>query len=152
MRGSVDCHLLLFHHLEQCCLGFGRSAVDFVDEYQVGKNRPLLELECRIADIENAAARNIGRHEVGCELDAVEAQGSSARQEVNSQRFGYAGHAFNQHMAIAKKAGQHEANHFFLPYQHPRELGLNLAGNVGGGIFTGCMRIHGSYWFFLCCR
>lgn len=45
MRCPFDSDLLLFHRFQQCTLGSWRSAVDFVSQNQLGKDRTGMKLK-----------------------------------------------------------------------------------------------------------
>ena len=70
MRMAVDRDSALLHALEQARLGLGRGAVDLVDEDDVGEDGTGVELEPRLALVEDVRADNVGREEVGGALDA----------------------------------------------------------------------------------
>ena len=63
----------LLHGFEQRGLRFGRGAVDFVGEDEVGEDGAGLEAEHFVASVvgfHDHAADDVGGHEVGSELDA----------------------------------------------------------------------------------
>ena len=68
----ADRHLPFLHRLEQCALHFGRRAIDFVGQDQVGKDRPELGREFAAARIVDQRADQVGRQKIGRELDALE--------------------------------------------------------------------------------
>ena len=76
MLGDGDRALL--HRLEQRRLRLGRGAVDLVGEHDVGEDRARLELETPCAPRSSSAmivrADDVGRHQVGRELDARKRQ------------------------------------------------------------------------------
>ena len=70
-------NVMLLHGLKQGGLRLGRGAVDFVGQNDVGEDRPLDELELAPALgglLQNVGAGDVGRHQVGCELDAAEVE------------------------------------------------------------------------------
>jgi hypothetical protein len=71
-----DRHLPLLHHLEQRALHLGRRAVDLVGEQQVGEHRAERGGEVAGLLVVDARADQVGRHQVGRELDALERAGS----------------------------------------------------------------------------
>ena len=73
---EVDSQHIL-HGLQERRLGLGRGAIDLVGQHQVGENRASLEAHAAppvqvLAD--DGRADDVGGHQVGRELDAVEAQ------------------------------------------------------------------------------
>ena len=89
---------MFFHGLQERRLGFGRRSVDFVGEEQVRKHRTLTENELGASRVPNHGAGDIGRHEVGGELDARHVDVERARQRSHEERLGHARHALEQGM------------------------------------------------------
>ncbi len=56
---------------------------------------------------QNGGAENVGRHEVGGGLHALEAEASETAQGFDDQRFCNAGHTFKQGVALAQDSDQH---------------------------------------------
>ena len=85
-------HFVLLHRLEHRRLCLWRRPVDFVREEEVGENRTGHEIEpplaCILIDLQNFCAGNIRRHQVGCELDAIERQFQCTAERANQKRFG----------------------------------------------------------------
>jgi hypothetical protein len=80
-KGRCDGPLL--HGLEQRGLSLGSGAVDLVGQHQVGEDGAGLEpqrLRSPVAGLDDHAADDIGRHQVGRELDAGILQMESARE------------------------------------------------------------------------
>ena len=70
---AADRDVALGHHLEQRRLHLGRRAVDLVGEHEVGHDRAELGVEVLRARPVDAGADDVGRHEVGRELQPREA-------------------------------------------------------------------------------
>jgi hypothetical protein len=66
-------HLALLHRLEQRGLRLRWGAVDLVGE-EIREDRARAELEVGGALVEDRRAGDVGRHQVGRELDAPEAE------------------------------------------------------------------------------
>ena len=103
---TVDRHLPFFHAFQQRCLCARRHAVDLVHQEQVGKHRPGVERERLRTRPQNAGAKNVGRHQVGRGLHALEAQAQQPPQRFHHQRLGDSRHAFKQRMALAQHGNQ----------------------------------------------
>ena len=77
---AVDGHRQFLHRLEQRRLGFGRRAVDFVGQDEVGENgaavKDQVAAPAALVALENLRAGDVRGHEVGRELDAPESQPS----------------------------------------------------------------------------
>ena len=68
--GAADGHLLLGHQLEHRGLDLGRRAVDLVGEHEVDEDRAELDVEALLAGLVDPGADDVGRHQVGGELEA----------------------------------------------------------------------------------
>ena len=82
-----DCDAMFLHSLEQSRLGLGRGTVDFVGKDDAGEDRPLDELEIALT-VEDFRTRDVGRHEVGSELDARERKAKGLCQRVDHKGLG----------------------------------------------------------------
>ena len=75
---AAHAHLPLLHRLEERGLRLRRRAVDLVGEDDVGEQRPLEEPQLPRARgpvlLEHVGADDVGRHQVGRELDAAEGE------------------------------------------------------------------------------
>ena len=72
MRLSRDGDLALLHHLQQGALNFGRCAVDFIGQQQVGKDGAQHGAELAGLLIEYAGSDHISRQQIWRELDTAE--------------------------------------------------------------------------------
>ena len=94
---------------EQGGLGLGRRAVDLVGEDDVGEDRPLDEAELAPAGlrlVQDHGAGDVGRHQVGRELDALEGDVEDLADGADHERLGQAGHADEQAVAAREDGGQ----------------------------------------------
>ena len=116
--------LLFGHGLKKRGLGFGRGAVDFISEENVGEDRPLHETEFAGAGglVKNHRAGDVGRHQVGGELHALERQLHDLTDAAHQQGFRQAGHADQQAMATGEHRGKDLLNDTGLPDNHLAEL------------------------------
>src|SRR6185436_19926582 len=73
VRDSLDRRLALLHRLEQRRLRLRRGAVDLVGEEEVREDRAGPKLEVRVALVPDRRTGDVGRHEIGRELDPREA-------------------------------------------------------------------------------
>src|SRR5205807_4468974 len=124
--GSGD--LMFLHGLEQSGLGLGGSAVNFVGEDHVGKNRAANEehLAAVAGVLENLSAGDVSRHEVGCELDALEFEVKDARNGFDEESFGKARRTRDEAMAASKERDKDLLDDVFLADNDLAELGLDL--------------------------
>ncbi len=83
VRDSINADSALLHGLQQSGLRFCGSAVDLIRKQKRGKDRPRPKFEYAISKIENARPRNIGRHQVGRELNALEIASHDSSERSN---------------------------------------------------------------------
>ncbi len=107
----LDRDAMFLHGFEQRRLRLGRRAVDFVGQHDVGEDRPGREHHLppsgRRVLLDDVGAGDVGRHQVGRELDAVELEVEHPRHRVDEQRLGEAGHADDEAVAADKQRQQH---------------------------------------------
>ena len=65
--------------------------------------------------LQHVRARDVGGHQVGRELDALEADVENSGQRADHQRLGQARHAFQQAMPAGENGGEQLLDHFALP-------------------------------------
>gem|GEM_PF-3124729 len=96
---------MLLHGFEERGLGFRGCAVDFVREDQVGEDGTADEGEAAAFGRfgEDFGAGDIGRHQVGRELDALEVKVEDLREGFDEEGLGEAGGAGEEAMAAGEK-------------------------------------------------
>ncbi len=67
---------------------------------------------------EDRYAGDVGRHQVGGELEPLELDVEREREGAHEQRLGGPGHSLEQHMAARQQAHQHIARGGLLPQDH----------------------------------
>ena len=151
----ADGRLAFLHRLQQRGLGLGRRAVDFVGQQQVGEDRPFDEAErppAVLVFLQHVGARDVGGHQVGRELDALELEIEDLGQRADDQRLGQAWHADQQAMAAGEDRGENLLDHGVLANDHLLQLALHdlpmlpellqhvaeIAGFAGGHREQGC--------------
>ena len=125
---------VLLHRLEQRALRLGRGAVDLVGEHDVGEDRAGLEREALVAALvlgDHHRADDVGRHQVGRELDAREAQIERGGQRAHEHGLAEAGHAFEQRVAAGEQAGQHAVEDRALADDQLADLFAHAAHLIG---------------------
>ena len=107
MALAVHGHGALLHGLEQRCLGLGGGAIDFVGEHEIGENRSRAECKLlRAAARQHGDSGDIGRHQIGRELNADEAHTHSEPERADQQGLRSARHAFEQDVAAREQADE----------------------------------------------
>ena len=120
--------LMFLHRLQQRRLRLGRRAIDFVGQDDVGEDRAFEELEAaaagRLVFLDHFRAGDVGRHQVGRELDAAELQRQGIGQRADHQRLGQARHADQQAMAAGEHGDQQLFDHLLLADDHLAQLSV----------------------------
>jgi hypothetical protein len=112
----------LSHHLEQRGLHLGRGAVDLVGQHEVGHHRAEFDVELLAADAVDPGAEQVGRDQVGGELNAVEGAADHPREGLDSERLGHPGDAFDQQVPLRQQPDEHPLDQPVLPDDHPLDL------------------------------
>ena len=139
-----DRHLLLLHRLQQRRLRLGRRPVDLVRQQQVGEDRSGLEAELALAVLldQDVRADDVGRHQVGRELDAVEGAVEHVGDRPHEHRLAQAGHAFEQRVAVGDEADQRLPDELVLADDDCLDLGLDRSRAIcellDGKLCYGC--------------
>ena len=131
MRLAVDRHLAFFHRFEQCRLRFGRRAIDFVGENEIREDRAVPQRKCAGARIEDRGTDDVGRHQVGRELDAPKTDAEQPREDAHEQRFRRTGHAFEQQVSAGEQCNERAQRRAFVPRHHAFETGAQPLCDCG---------------------
>jgi hypothetical protein len=78
------------------------------------EDRALLEDKAAGFGAIDFSAGDVGRQQVGGELNAMELRFDTFRQLFDGFGLGEAGRAFDQHMAVSQQRDQQAVNEFFL--------------------------------------
>ena len=81
-----------------------------------------------------SAPEDVGRHQVGRELNAVELQVHGFRELLDQQRLGEARHAAQQAMAAGEEGDQDLAHHALLADDGLRKLALEPRRDLGHAV------------------
>ena len=126
MGGVAEGDLTLLHHLEQCRLDLGGGAIDLVCKQEVAEDRAELGVEACLVRAVDPGADEIGRDEVGSELDPVERPAEDVGGRLHRQRLRETRHAFDQQVPPGQQADQHPLQHLILAGDHPPDLEQGL--------------------------
>ena len=91
------------------------------------------------ARLEDRGAENIGGHQVGRALHALEAESEQPSHRFHDQRLGNAGHAFEQRVALREHGHEHFADYLVLAGNYASQLRARLAQQLLRGL-EGCAR------------
>jgi hypothetical protein len=86
--------------------------------------------------VEDVRSRNVGWHEVGGALHALESEAADARQRLDRKRFGEAGHAFDDGVSPAQENLKQLVGEIALANQDLRQFGMDVPAK-GRNIFHG---------------
>ena len=98
---------------KKCRLGLGRGPVDLITEDQVGEYRTRLERGAPVAR-QHGGTGDVGRDEIGSELNSGELQPGSFGQGSGYGGFGHTGNVLKQDVAIGQQCGDDELQHLSL--------------------------------------
>ena len=133
-------HAPFLHRLEQRRLRLGRGAVDLVGQQQVGEDRAGVkdELLAAVALLEDVAAGDVGRQQIGRELDAAEVERQQPRQRLDELGLAEGRKPFEQHVPPSEERGDDLVDRLLLAEDHaaqlidePRDLRLAVGDTVG---------------------
>ena len=128
MRLAVGRHLPLAHRFQQGALGSRRGTVDLVGQDHVGEDRAGAEAELLRLGVVEAAAGDVGRQQIGGELNAMEDAGDAAGHGLADQRLAHPRHVLQQDV-FAGQQGHHAQSHRLSLAQHHAADVLPKLGN-----------------------
>ena len=121
---------MLLHRLEQRGLRLGRRAVDLVGQNHVREHGAANEAEEALARLavlfHHVGARDVRRHQIRGELNALELKLEQLGERADEQRLGQTGYADKQGVAATEYSGKHLLDHLLLPDDHAAELASHL--------------------------
>ena len=134
LTGDGDAAFL--HGFQQRGLGFRRRAVDFIREQEIGEHGPrsITEFHAALVLVDDLGAEDVGRHQVGGELDALEIHAQHPRDGLHQQRLGQSRHADEQAVAVGKKGGDQAGDDFLLADDGLGKLIHDRARYPGDGV------------------
>ncbi len=109
-----DRDLVLLHDLEQRRLHLRGRAVDLVGEQEVAEDGTELRLERPLIGPVDARADEVGRYEVGRELNPREGAAEHAGRRLDRQRLRKARHALDEEVSLREEADEHPLQHLIL--------------------------------------
>ncbi|KPY58311.1 hypothetical protein ALO94_200270 [Pseudomonas syringae pv. spinaceae] len=111
---ATDTDLAFSHGLKQRRLDLGRSPVDFVSQHQIVEDWPLLEHEAAGFRAIDFRAGNVGRQQVGGELNTVELRFDAFCQFLDGLGLGQTRCALDQHVAVGEQGDEQAFDQLFL--------------------------------------
>ncbi len=144
---TTDRHLLLAHHLEQRRLHLGRSPVDLVGEQEVDEHRAELDVEALAAAAVDPRADDVGRQEVGRELDAGERAADDVGERLGGERLGQPGDGLEQHVAAGEEGDEQPFEQAALADDDAAHLEEDPLDLLGGAHVVHRRRVVGRHRF-----
>ena len=111
----ADGYLPLLHGFEQGALHFGRGAVYFICQYEVGKYGTFLYLKLLFCLTVHHRTHDVGGEQVGRKLYAVVLGVDKRCQCFNSKGLCQSGHTFEQNVSVGKQTYHQRIDQMLLP-------------------------------------
>ncbi len=134
-----DRDVLFLHRLQQRRLGARRRAVDFVGHQQLAEDRARDEAEAALAAgafLQHLGADNVGRHQVGGELNAARFEAEHQAHGLHQFGLRQAGQTDEQRVPARKHRDQRLLDHALLSENDLADRGLG-GGDLSTGQFRG---------------
>jgi hypothetical protein len=121
-RFAPDGHLPLLHDLQQRALHLRGRAVDLVGQQQVGEYRPEGHIELARRLVVDPGTDEVGRHQVGSELDSLELPADRASQRLDRERLGQPRDALNEQVTAGEHGNRHALEQYILTNDRALDL------------------------------
>ena len=102
-RLVANSDLAFLHGFQQGALDFGRGAVDLVGEQDAGDDGTGADVECPRGRPVDLGTGQVGRQEIGSELDAPKRQIQGLCERPDGTCLGQTGNAFDEDMAAGEQ-------------------------------------------------
>ncbi len=132
----ADRHATFLHDLQERALHLGRGAVDLVREQQVREDRPERRPELAGLLVVDPGPDQVGRHEIGGELDALELTTDRLGECLDGHRLGQARHAFDEDVAAREEGHDQTFQEVVLADDHFLDL-VEQSLHRGGAVLDG---------------
>ena len=112
----------LSHDLKQGRLHLGGRTVDLVGQQEVGHHRAELGVELFLALAVDASTDDVGRHQVGGELNTGEGPAHHLGESLDRKCLGNTGHTFEQHVPLGEQTDQNSLDEPVLTHDDALDL------------------------------
>ena len=136
----TDGDLAFLHGLQQRALHLGGCPVDLVGQDEVAEERTLLHAELLVLLAVDQRADQVGRQEVGRELDPAEIHVDGLCQGLDRERLGQTGYAFQQDMPIGQQGHEQLLHHVLLAHDHLLHLAIDQV-HEGAGVLDAFVQL-----------
>ena len=148
---AVSGDLALFHAFEQSGLGARGHAVDFVNQEQVGEDCACVKTEFVGALQQDCGTEDVGGHQVGRGLDAMEAEAEQAGERFDDEGLGDARDAFEEDVALDEECHEGFVDDAGLAGDDAAQLGAGVVEELAGGVELGVSRDGGLGAYLIVC-
>ncbi|MEY2980309.1 MAG: hypothetical protein RL562_536 [Planctomycetota bacterium] len=144
VRGLADRHRGLLHRLEERGLRLGRRAIDLVGEHEIREQGPGLEPELQppLPLFDDPRARDVGRHQVRCELDACEREAQTLGKGLDEARLAEPRHALEEDVTACEQSDGQVLDQTILPKDPGADLATERVDLLGERLGT-CLDVQG---------
>ena len=135
VRGAGHGHLALLHGFQQRGLDLGRCAVDLIRQHDIGEDGARFEAEGVLPalSVQDLRSGDIGRQQIRCELDAGKLGFQCLGHAFHRARFGQAGQAFHENVAVGQEANDQPFYHLLLADDGFPHSGLQIRNSLQSG-------------------
>ena len=126
MPRAGDGDVVLLHRLQEGGLGAGARAVDLVGHQELGEDGAPNEAEDALAVepfLHHLGAQDVGRHQIGRELDPQRVEAYDNPQRFHELRLGEAGNADQEPVPARQENGERQIDHALLAEDDGADLG-----------------------------
>ena len=109
-----DGDLVFLHGFEQCRLHFGRRAVDFIGQHEIGEDGAEFDGEVFVFLAVDECSGEVGRQQVRRKLDTAEFGIDGIGQRIDGQRFCQPRDPFEEDMSVAEQTDKQRFDKVFL--------------------------------------
>jgi len=103
MRTAVHRDVILLHDLEERRVRLGRGAVDLVGQEELCKDRTRPEAELLLLHVEDGRASDVGRHQVGGELNPSETAAHDLAERPHEEGLPQTGETLDEYVSAGKE-------------------------------------------------
>ena len=128
--GAADRDFVFLHRFQQGGLSFGWRAIDFVGQQHLCEDGTAIEDEIAVSGLaiflDNIGAGDIGRHQVGRELDTVEGQCHGIGERADHEGFGESWDAFEEAVTAGEDGDEQLFDNVLLTDDDAGDFGANF--------------------------
>ena len=145
IRAACRRHVIFLHRLEQGRLSFWRRAVDLIGEDDLREDRAFQKAQRSVTRflVEHFGAGDVGRHQVRCELNALEREVEDLRERFDQQRLRETRNADDEAMTTGEQRDERLFNHRILADDDLAQLGEDPFAHAAHAVGKSDVSVHG---------